>query len=74
MRIAMLVASFWLVTSPLWGQIVFYSKRHENWEIYTMDADDDSRSIMQMIGLPLGLLTVSSLSSTAVGTAATKCM
>ena len=39
MRIIMLVASLWLVTSPLWGKIVFYSKRDGNTEIYTMDSD-----------------------------------
>ena len=39
MRIVMLVASLWLVTSPLWGKIVFYSHRDGNEEIYTMDSD-----------------------------------
>ena len=39
MRIALLVASLWLVTSPLWGKIVFYSHRDGNEEIYTMAAD-----------------------------------
>ena len=35
----MLVASLWLVTSPLWGKIAFYSKRDGNSEIYTMDSN-----------------------------------
>ena len=39
MRIVMLVASLWLVTSPLQGKIVFYSHRDGNTEIYTMDSD-----------------------------------
>ncbi len=39
MRMVMLVVSLWLVTSPLWGKIVFYSKRDGNLEIYTMDSD-----------------------------------
>ena len=39
MRIFLLVASLWLVTSPLWGKIVFYSKRDGNTEIYTMNSD-----------------------------------
>ena len=34
-----LVASLWLVTSPLWGKIVFYSKRDGNEEIYRMNSD-----------------------------------
>ena len=39
MRMVMLVASLWLVTSPLWGKIAFYSTRAGNSEIYTMDTD-----------------------------------
>ena len=39
MRIVMLVASFWLVTSPLQGKIVFYSHRDGSTEIYTMNSD-----------------------------------
>ena len=39
MRILFLVVSLWLVTSPLWGKIVFYSKRDGNLEIYRMDSD-----------------------------------
>ena len=39
MRIFLLVASLWLVTSPLWGKIVFYSKRSGNEEIYVMNSD-----------------------------------
>ena len=44
MRIVLLVASLWLVTSPLWGKIVFYSKRDGNYEIYRMDSDGDNRT------------------------------
>ncbi len=39
MRISVFVACLWLVTSPLQGKIVFYSKRDENLEIYRMDSD-----------------------------------
>ena len=39
MRIFLLVASLWLVASPLWGKIVFYSDRDGNLEIYTMNSD-----------------------------------
>ncbi len=39
MRLALLVACFWLATSPLLGKIVFYSKRDGNTEIYTMNSD-----------------------------------
>ena len=39
MRIAILVACLWLATSPLWGKIVFYSRRDGQPEIYTMDSD-----------------------------------
>ena len=38
MRISMLVIGFWLITSPLWGKIVFYSGRNGRSEIYTMDS------------------------------------
>ena len=39
MRIAILVVSLWLATSPLWGKIAFHSKRDGNLEIYTMRSD-----------------------------------
>ena len=39
MRITILVASLWLVTSSLHGKIVFHSKRDGNREIYTMRSD-----------------------------------
>ena len=44
MRIAILVACLWLVTSPLWGKIAFYSKRDGNLEIYTMDSDGTNQT------------------------------
>ena len=44
MRMAMLVASFWLVTSPLWGKIAFYSTRDGNSEIYKMDSDGSNQT------------------------------
>ena len=44
MRIAMLVASLWLVTSPLWGKIVFHSNRDSNWDIYTMNSDGSNQT------------------------------
>ena len=44
MRIVILVASLWLVTSPLWGKIVFYSKRDGNREIYTMNSDGSNQT------------------------------
>ena len=44
MRIAILVACLWLATSPLWGKIVFYSKRDGNLEIYTMDSDGTNQT------------------------------
>ena len=44
MRIVLLVASLWLVTSPLQGKIVFYSKRDGNTEIYTMDSDGSNQT------------------------------
>ena len=39
MRLSILMISLWLVTSPLWGKIVFYSERDGNHEIYKMDSD-----------------------------------
>ena len=44
MRIAILVASLWLTTSPLWGKIVFFSDRDGNSEIYTMDSDGSNQT------------------------------
>ena len=44
MRMVMLVVSLWLVTSPLWGKIVFYSKRDGNSEIYTMDSNGSNQT------------------------------
>lgn len=44
MRMVMLVASFWLVTSPLWGKIAFHSKRDGNSEIYTMHSDGNGQT------------------------------
>ena len=43
MRIFILVACLWLATSPLWGKIVFYSKRDGNSEIYEMDSDGSNQ-------------------------------
>ena len=42
MRISIFVACLWLVTSPLWGKIVFYSHRDGNTEIYTMSSDGNN--------------------------------
>ena len=44
MRLSLLVASLWLVTSPLWGKIVFYSKRDGNTEVYTMNSDGTNQT------------------------------
>ena len=44
MRTLFFVVSLWLTTSPLWGKIVFYSKRDGNPEIYTMDSDGSSQT------------------------------
>ena len=46
MRMTILVACLWLVTSPLWGKIVFYSFRDGNGkiEIYTMNSDGDNQT------------------------------
>ena len=38
MRMTILVACLWLVTSSLWGKIVFHSKRDGNSEIYAMSS------------------------------------
>ena len=39
-----LVACLWAATSPLWGKIVFHSKRDGNLEIYTMDSDGSGQT------------------------------
>ena len=44
MRAVILVAYLWLVTSPLWGKIVFYSFRDGNWDIYTMNSDGSNQT------------------------------
>ena len=44
MRMTILVACLWLVTSPLWGKIAFHSKRDGNHEIYTMDSDGSDQT------------------------------
>ena len=44
MRLFLLVACLWLATSPLWGKIVFYSKRDGNTEIYTMNSDGSNQT------------------------------
>ena len=44
MRTVILVASLWLITSPLHAKIVFYSKRDGNPEIYTMDSDGGNQT------------------------------
>ena len=44
MRMVMLVACLWLATSPLWGKIVFYSRRDGNTEIYTMHSDGSNQT------------------------------
>lgn len=44
MRILILVVSLWLATSPLFGKIVFDSKRDGNTEIYTMNSDGSNQT------------------------------
>lgn len=44
MRIIIPVVCLWLVTSPLSGKIVFYSKRDGNTEIYTMNSDGSNQT------------------------------
>ena len=39
MRTYILVACLWLATNPLWGKIVFDTRRHGGLEVYTMNAD-----------------------------------
>lgn len=50
MRITMLVASLWLVTSPLQSKIVFYSNRAGNHDIYTMKSDGNN--VLQLTDNP----------------------
>ena len=44
MRVALLMAGLWFATSHLQAKIVFYSKRDENLEIYTMDSDGSNQT------------------------------
>ena len=44
MRTLLLVACIWLVTSPLWGKIVFHSNRDGNYEIYKMNSDGSNQT------------------------------
>ena len=44
MRMTLLVACFWLATSPLWGKIVFYSKQNETTEVHTMNSDGNNQT------------------------------
>ena len=44
MRIVLLAACLWAVTSPLWGKIVFYSDRDGNYEIYAMNSDGSNQT------------------------------
>lgn len=44
MRTIIPVAIFWLITSPLWGQIAFHSKRTGTYQIYTMNADGSNQT------------------------------
>lgn len=44
MRLSLIVACLWLATSPLWGKIVFYSKRDGNPQIYTMNSDGSNQT------------------------------
>ena len=44
MRIIILVACFWLATSPLWGQIAFHSERTGTYQIYAINADGSNQT------------------------------
>ena len=44
MRMVLLVACLWLATSPLWGKIVFYSKRDGTTEIHTMNSNGSNQT------------------------------
>ena len=50
MRIVLLVASLWLITSPLQGKIVFYSFRDGQTEIYTMDSEGGNQTRLTFNG------------------------
>ena len=44
MRVVILVASFWLATSSLWGQIAFHARRPGGtYQIYTMNSDGSNQ-------------------------------
>ena len=43
MRILILVVSLWLVTSSLWGKIVFEITQNGNADIYKMDSDGNNQ-------------------------------
>ena len=44
MRMIILVACLWLVTSPLWGKIAFHSRRTGTYQIYTMNSDGSNQT------------------------------
>ena len=44
MRIIIFVACLWVVTSPLWGKIVFHSTRDGNTEIYKMGSEGSNQT------------------------------
>lgn len=52
MRIFMLVACLWVVTSPLFGKIAFKSNRTGNSNIYTMNSDGNN--LLQLTDHPAG--------------------
>ena len=44
MRIVMFVVCLWLATSPLFGKIVFHSRRDGTHEIYKMSSDGSNQT------------------------------